>query len=145
MRIVSLLQYAGARRVPATCELTMRYAIGFGEAAVHVRTKRQAVLFQIWHYAHLPMFLGIGVAGVGFEHVISLKSGEQLTATEVWVLCSAVSVLMAALICISATSEVSQRHRIWSRHLWAQFGLISVAPLLAIGAAGVLRVFLVMG
>jgi len=31
-------------------------------AARHIRTKRQAVWFQIWHYAHLPMFLGIGVA-----------------------------------------------------------------------------------
>jgi low temperature requirement protein LtrA len=42
-------------------------------AARHIRTKRQAVMFQIWHYAHLPMFLGIGVAGVGFEHLISLQ------------------------------------------------------------------------
>ena len=32
----------------------------------HVRTRRQATRFHIWNYAHLPMFLGIAVAGVGF-------------------------------------------------------------------------------
>src|SRR5204862_3649397 len=26
-------------------------------AVRHIRSKRQAVLFQVWHYAHLPLFL----------------------------------------------------------------------------------------
>src|SRR4029077_11849830 len=31
----------------------------------HSRTRSQAVRFRLWNYAHLPLFLGIGVAGVG--------------------------------------------------------------------------------
>jgi low temperature requirement protein LtrA len=121
------------------------FDVGENAFARHIRSQRQAVLFQVWHYAHLPMFLGIGVAGVGFEHLISLQGGKQLTGTEAWVLCSAVAVLMAALIGISATSEVSQRRRNRSWHLWAQFGLIAVAPLLGIAATGLHRVVLVVG
>src|ERR1043166_4524768 len=80
-------------------------------AARHVRTKQQAVRFQIWHYAHLPMFLGIGVAGIGFEHLITLQSGEQLTGLEVRVVCSAVAMLTAALISIAATADAARKHR----------------------------------
>jgi len=114
-------------------------------AARHIRTRRQAAWFQIWHYAHLPMFLGIGVAGVGFEHLISLQNGEQLNGTEAWVLCSAVAVLTAALATIGATSETSQAHADRRRYLWAQYGLIAVAPAFGIVAHELHRVFLVVG
>jgi len=76
-------------------------------------------MFQIWHYAHLPMFLGIGVAGVGFEHLISLQNSKQLTGTEACVLCSAVAVLMAALASIGATPEISRTHGDRRRYMWA--------------------------
>jgi low temperature requirement protein LtrA len=114
-------------------------------SARHIRTRRQAAWFQIWHYAHLPMFLGIGVAGVGFEHLISLQNGEQLNGTEAWVLCSAVAVLTAALATIGATSETSQAHADRRRYLWAQYGLIAVAPAFGIVAHELHRVFLVVG
>lgn len=114
-------------------------------AARHIRTKRQAARFQIWHYAHLPMFLGIGVAGAGFEHLISLRNGERLTGTEAWVLCSAVAVLMAALASIGATSEISQTHAGRRGYLWAQYGLIAVAVGFGMFAHGLHRVFLVLG
>jgi hypothetical protein len=91
------------------------------------------------------MFLGIGVAGVGFEHLISLQNSEQLTATEAWVLCSAVAVLMAALASIWATSEISQTHADHRRYLWAQYGLIAVAVVLGMVAHDLHRVFLVAG
>jgi low temperature requirement protein LtrA len=113
--------------------------------ARHIRTKRQAVMFQIWHYAHLPMFLGIGVAGVGFEHLISLQNSGQLTGTEAWVLCSAVAVLTAALASIGATSEISRTHRDRRRYLGAQYGLIAVAVLLGMVAPYLHRVFLAVG
>ena len=74
----------------------------------HVRGKRQAILFQVWHYAHLPMFLGIGVAGVGFQRLISLKAEEQLKRGEGLVLCSALAVLMAAT---SASQRLPNRRR----------------------------------
>src|SRR5215471_2631427 len=111
-------------------------------AARHVRTKQQARLFQIWHYAHLPMFLGIGVAGIGFEHLITLQSGEQLTGKEVWILCSAVAVLMTALISIAATSDASRNHG--RPYLWGQFGLIGIPVILGIVAPVLHRVVLVV-
>src|SRR5439155_13244444 len=66
----------------------------------HVRGKRQSILFEIWHYAHLPMFLGIGAASAGFERLISLRTGERLGATEASVLCLSVAVLAGSLITI---------------------------------------------
>jgi low temperature requirement protein LtrA len=112
-------------------------------AARHVRTKQQARLFQIWHYAHLPMFLGIGVAGIGFEHLITLQSGEQLTGKQVWILCSAVGLLMTALISIAATSDVARKHERSARYVWAQSALIGIPIMLGIVAPVLHRVVLV--
>jgi hypothetical protein len=91
------------------------------------------------------MFLGIGVAGVGFEHLISLQSGQQLTGTEGWVLCSAVALLMGALITIGATSEVAHRHGSGNGYLWAQYALTAVALLLGAFAPHLHRVLFVLG
>jgi low temperature requirement protein LtrA len=109
----------------------------------HIRSQRQAVLFQVWHYAHLPMFLGIGVAGVGFQRMISLQANGRLTAGEGWVLCGAVGVSMAALIGIGATSEAAQK-RGRRGYVWAQVGLIVAIALLGIWASGLHRVVLVL-
>ena len=96
----------------------------------HIRSRRQAAIFQVWHYAHLPMFLAIGVSGVGFERMISLQAGEELTRGEISILCAAVSVLMAALIVIGATSEASRPRTGRVRYLLAQTGLIGGAQTL---------------
>ena len=112
-------------------------------AARHVQTKQQARLFQIWHYAHLPMFLGIGVAGIGFEHLITLQSGEELTGKEVWVLCSAIAVLTAALISIAATADAARKHRRSAAYLWIQFGLIGIPVILGTIAPVLHRVLFV--
>jgi low temperature requirement protein LtrA len=121
------------------------FDVGQSASERHVRSKRHAILFQVWHYAHLPLFLGIGVAGVGFERMISLQSGGRLTGGESWVLCSAVAVLMAALISIGATSESSQKRRNRTRYMWAQYGLIGIAGFLGFTAVGIPRVILVAG
>jgi low temperature requirement protein LtrA len=121
------------------------FDVGQSASERHIRNKRQAILFQVWHYAHLPLFLGIGVAGVGFERMISLQSGGRLTGGESWVLCSAVAVLMAALISIGATSESSQKRRNRTRYLWVQYGLIGIAGFLGFTAVGIPRVILVAG
>jgi len=56
------------------------FDVGQCAAARHIRSRRQVVLFELWHYAHLPLFLGIGAAGVGFEHLISLQAESRLRA-----------------------------------------------------------------
>ena len=114
-------------------------------AARHVRTRSEAVRFQIWHYAHLPMFLGVGIAGVGFEHLISLQNAEELTSVEVRVLCAAVTMLMAALINIAATSDSSCEQDKPRRYLWAQFVLLGPTVVLAIVAPSLHRIVLMAG
>ncbi len=121
------------------------FDVGESASERHIRSKRQAILFQVWHYAHLPMFLGIGVAGVGFQHMISLQSGEQLTSTEAWILCSAVAILMSALIAICATSKSAQRRPHRTRYLIAQFSLLVVVLALGAFATSLHRVLLVVG
>ena len=121
------------------------FDVGQSASERHIRSKRHEILFQVWHYAHLPLFLGIGVAGVGFERMISLQSAERLTRGETWVLCSAVAVLMAALISIGATSESSQKRCNRTRYLWAQYGLIGIAVLLGLTTIGIPRVRLAVG
>jgi low temperature requirement protein LtrA len=102
-------------------------------------------MFQIWHYAHLPMFLGIGVAGVGFERLISLQGAQQLTGTLAWVLCSAVAVLTWTLITIGATSDISQKRADHLRYFWAQYGPIAVTVVLGVVAHDLHQVSLVVG
>ena len=117
------------------------FDVGQSASERHVRGKRQGILFQVWHYAHLPMFLGIGVAGVGFQRLISLKAEEQLTRSEGLVLCSGLAVLMAATISIAATSEPASKVR--KRHyLWGQYALIAVLAPVALYAESLHRVAL---
>jgi len=71
----------------------------------HGRSRREAAWFQVWHYAHLPMFLGIAIAGTGFEKAISLRVTERLDYAANAVVCVAVAVLMGALVAIGAASQ----------------------------------------
>ena len=105
----------------------------------HIRSKRQARAFQIWHYAHLPLFLGIGVAGVGFERMIS----EGLAGRETLVFCAAVALLMMALVAIGATSAGHRRGAMHS--LLAELALSVGIPGAGIWAAGLHRVVLAVG
>ena len=49
-----------------------------GAAKRHVTSNRKTLLFQIWSYAHLPLYLCVAVVGVGVEHVIPLPQGAHL-------------------------------------------------------------------
>ncbi len=106
----------------------------------HIRSKRQARLFQIWHYAHLPLFLGIGVTGVGFERLI----GEGLAGRQATIVCVAVAMLMMALVAIGATSAGKQQ-RGTLRPLFTQTVLSLGIPGVGIWVAGLHRVALAVG
>jgi low temperature requirement protein LtrA len=108
----------------------------------HIRTRKQALWFEVWHYAHLPLFLGIGVAGVGFQRAISLQSGAELAMGERHVLCAAAVVLMASLIAIGATAEDAQRYGRIPRSLWAQCGLLGAITVFWMLPTGLPHVFL---
>jgi low temperature requirement protein LtrA len=95
----------------------------------HVRSQRQARWFDLWQYAHLPLFLGVAVAGVGFERMISHEGGG-------WILCGAVGVSTSALAWIGATRDGIDRR------LWAQLGLSMGTIGLGIAAPHIDRVVL---
>jgi low temperature requirement protein LtrA len=105
------------------------FDVAQGAAERHVRTPKDAQLFHVWHYCHLPMFLGIAVAGVGFQRAISLESGQCLTASEVWILTSAVMLVTVALTTLGATSEAAQKRRNLASYIWPQY-VISVLILM---------------
>ena len=73
-----------------------------------IRTARDARAFVVWSYAHLPLYLGIAVAGVGIEHIVKIAPEGHLHGAEPWILGGAVTLLMLALTAIGMTSERSQ-------------------------------------
>lgn len=82
-----------------------------GAAERRVTSSRKTLLFQIWSYAHLPLYLSVAVVGVGVEHVISLAPGTHLHPEDAWILVGAASALMMALTIIGFTSDDAQRRR----------------------------------
>jgi low temperature requirement protein LtrA len=79
-----------------------------GAAERHVTSARKTFLFQVWSYAHLPLYLSVAVLGVGVEHVISLAPGTHLHREETWILTGAATALMTALTIIGFTSDDAQ-------------------------------------
>ena len=76
------------------------------------------LLFQIWSYAHFPLYLSVAVLGVGVEHVISLAPGAHLHREDAWILTGAATALMTALTIIGFTSDEAQmQRRSWGRLL----------------------------
>jgi low temperature requirement protein LtrA len=70
-----------------------------------VRSKRDAVRFQIWSYWHLPLYLGIAVTGVGLEHVIEKATREPLHTGEVAILLSALAAVTMSMLLLAATRD----------------------------------------
>lgn len=105
------------------------FDIAEGANERHIRGRRQARWFEAWHYAHLPLFLGIAVTGVGFHRAIAQEEGAAI-------LCAAYGVLSAALVVIGAA-----RSRSWKR-LWVGWGLALASMSLCYGAAELGRVLM---
>jgi low temperature requirement protein LtrA len=82
-----------------------------GAADRHICSKTDARRFEIWSYAHLPLYLGIGIVGVGVEHLIALAGGSHLHGAELWIFGGGMSVLMASLILIGSTATRVYRPR----------------------------------
>jgi low temperature requirement protein LtrA len=79
-----------------------------GAAKRHVTSNRKTLLFQIWSYAHLPLYLCVAVVGVGVEHVIALPQGAHLHREDAWILTVAAAALMTTLTIIGFTSDEAQ-------------------------------------
>jgi len=114
-----------------------------GSAERHIKTRKQGVRFRLWNYAHLPLFLGIGVAGVGFEHTIALQSVDRLHHGQGWILCAAVAVLTAALILIGTTSEKAHKRGGVLKQVLFQCAILAMVILIGVVADHLHRVALV--
>jgi low temperature requirement protein LtrA len=80
-----------------------------GASEQPVRSKREAVRFHIWSYAHFPLYLGIVVAGAGVERIVTAASKHALSGGESLILAGAVAAVMAAMTAIDWTSAGHRR------------------------------------
>jgi len=87
------------------------FDVAQGAAERHIHTRAQARRFEVWHYAHLALFLGIAVAGVGFHRAIAQEDGSAI-------LCSAYATLSLALVAIGCSRQPRPR-RAWLSWLLA--------------------------
>jgi len=72
------------------------------DATAHrlIRSMADATRFQVWSYAHLPLYLGIAVFGVGLEHVIETATESPLPRGEALVLGGAAAAVALSLAAI---------------------------------------------
>jgi low temperature requirement protein LtrA len=68
-----------------------------------IRSRRDAVRFQVWSYVHLPLYLGIAVTGVGLEHVIEKATKQPLHTSEVAILIAAIGTVTMTTLLLGAT------------------------------------------
>lgn len=95
----------------------------------HVRSPRDAWLHTVWTFAHLPLYLGIGVAGVGAEHVIKVAPVQPLHASEAWLLAGGLALAMLAVTIIAAAQPSRPGHAPSPRAL-VKHATLTVATLL---------------
>jgi low temperature requirement protein LtrA len=69
-----------------------------------VRTRRDAIRFHVWSYAHFPLYLGIVVGGVGMQRVVSAASRYAVPTDQRVILAIASATVVFAMLTISATT-----------------------------------------
>jgi low temperature requirement protein LtrA len=97
-----------------------------------VRTATEARRLMVWSFAHLPLYLGIGIAGIGMEHLILGADDGHLHAEEAWILGVAFAVMMAALAVIDGTSGKARRDPHRARRMTVHYGIASLPIALAL-------------
>jgi low temperature requirement protein LtrA len=69
-----------------------------------VRTTRDAVRLHVWSYAHLPFYLGLVVAFVGIERVVSYVPAPALDPAQGAMLLAALLLMAGCLLTIASVS-----------------------------------------
>jgi low temperature requirement protein LtrA len=80
-----------------------------GASEQPVRTKRDALRFHVWSYAHFPLYLGIVVTGVGVQRIVTAASRYGLSMQESLILIAAAALSMTAMAAVGATSSARSR------------------------------------
>jgi low temperature requirement protein LtrA len=65
-----------------------------------VRSRKDAARFHIWSYAHFPLYLGVVVAGVGVQRVVTAAARSPLTAEDAALMAAAVAAVVVAMTVI---------------------------------------------
>lgn len=97
-----------------------------------VRSRRDALRFHLWSYAHFPLYLGIVVAGVGLQRIVTAAARQPLPLAESLVLASAVTGVMVSMTVISATSAGRPAHR----RTWSGAHVLVACVTLAVASLG---------
>ena len=71
-----------------------------------VQTRRDAVRFHAWTYAHFPLYLGVVVAAVGVQRIVTVASRSSLTLEEGALIAGAALVVVAAMSVIGTLGRV---------------------------------------
>jgi low temperature requirement protein LtrA len=80
-----------------------------GGAEQHVRSKRDAVRFHVWTYAHLPLYVGIAVAAAGVQRIIHHGGFAALHGSDAALLAASVVIVVAGLAIVGSVGP--RRHR----------------------------------
>ena len=83
------------------------------DATAHrmVRSMADASRFHVWSYVHLPLYLGIAVAGVGLEHTIETATEAPLPRGEALILVVAGVTVVLALVTIGLSRHPRRNQR----------------------------------
>jgi low temperature requirement protein LtrA len=60
--------------------------------------------YQLWLYSHFPLMIGIVAVAAGIKHVIFLGFWKPLPLIEVWMLCTALGIVLISLTAIFLSS-----------------------------------------
>jgi low temperature requirement protein LtrA len=99
-----------------------------------VRSRRDAIRLTAWSYAHLPLYLGVIVLGVGLRRSVSAAARTPLPADEAVILGTAAALVMVSLILVAVTAG-RQRHAAGVD--WKAHGLLALVTLVASPIGGV--------
>jgi low temperature requirement protein LtrA len=70
-----------------------------------VRTRRDAIRFHVWSYAHFPLCLGIVVLGVGIQRVVAAAAHSAVSQPERLILMGAAATVAIAMTTITLATE----------------------------------------
>ena len=81
-----------------------------GAAEQPVRSRRDALRFHVWSYAHFPLSFAVVVTGVGVQRIVTAAARAALPPLETAILAAAVATVMMAIAIVGMTSA-GRQHR----------------------------------
>ena len=112
-----------------------------GPADRHVRSRREARWLEVWSYAHVPLYVGVAVTGLGIEHIVRGAAAAPLHLEEAWLLCGAAAAFAGAVSVIGLASDrllARARVRLLATAVAFAGAMLALAPLAHAVMPGVL-------